>query len=168
MAAIKPMRSLALLAGFTIAQTAAMAQSVVITYGPVDVAAVPTLSEWAIIAMAILLALAAVIAIRKSARSKTSLSLSLGSAALLGASLGHQVIGDAWSLPTPAMDTPTGGTVNLPSNIGVIPVENTTQMPLKIISVTPADAQNSPSTTCDPGVIVAPSASCNVDTGDIT
>lgn len=45
MAAIKPMRSMALLAGFTIAQTTAMAQSVVITYGPVDVAAVPTLSE---------------------------------------------------------------------------------------------------------------------------
>ena len=167
MTVIKQMRKAAVLVAFAAAQTAAMAQ-VVVTYGPVDVASVPTLSQWGMIIMAVILAVVAAIAMRKNAGSKTILSFALSATALFGASMGNQIIKSAQSLPPPSMDTPTGGTVNLPTNVGVIPVANTTQVPLKVIGVTPAEAQNSPSTTCDPGVIVAPGASCNVDTGDIT
>lgn len=164
MTKFKQLRAGTAIAALALTQTVAMGQ-VVVQYGPVDAVSVPTLSQWGMIVMAMLLAMAALIAVHKNAKSKTVLSVSLGAAALLGAGLGHQVIGDAWSLPSPSMNTATGGTVSLPSNIGVIPVQNTTLVPLKIIGVTPADAQNSSTTTCDPGVIVAPGGSCDVDTG---
>ena len=66
MTVIKQMRKAAVLVAFAAAQTAAMAQ-VVVTYGPVDVASVPTLSQWGMIIMAAVLAVVAVIAMRKGA-----------------------------------------------------------------------------------------------------
>lgn len=163
---VKTMRNLAMLAAVAVGHSVTMAQ-VVVTYGP-DVASVPTLSEWGMIIMAMALACVAVYAMRKNAGSKTIMSFALSATALFSASMGNQIIKSAQSLPPPSMNTPTGGTVNLLSNIGVRPVQNTTQVPLKIIGVTPGGAQSSPTTTCDPGVIVAPGSSCNVDTGDIT
>lgn len=164
----KQVRNAAVLAAFGVGHTWAMAQ-VVVTYGPVDVASVPTLSEWGMVITAVLLAGVAAFAMRKKANSKTILSLALSAIGLFGGAFGHDVIDEAWSILLPEMTAPTGGVVNLPSNVGVLPVENATQVPLKIMGVTPADVQNSPTTTCDPGVIVAPQATCNVDTnGGVT
>lgn len=163
---LKQMRTVAMLAALAMGQTAAMAQ-VVVTYGPVDAASVPTLSEWGMIIMAVVLAGVAVYAMRKKADSKAIMSLFLGVAGLFSAVLGNQVLNEAWADMGYAMDRPTGGSVdpNLPLNVGVIEIRNSTQVPLKIISVTPDQVRNAPDTTCDPGVIVPPGATCNVDTG---
>ena len=134
-------------------------------YGPVGVAGVPTLSEWAMIAMALVVGVAAVIALRKQASSKAVMSLTIGAAALLTAALGGTVGPQAWAIIAPQMTNPAGGSTQVPFGIGVVPVQNTTQVPLRIINVTPTDVLSSPATTCDPGVVVAPGASCDVDTG---
>lgn len=55
-------------------------------------------------------------------------------------------------------------TLFFPDYSGLISVENTTQVPLVIISVTPDGARNSVNTTCKPGTVVQPLATCNVDT----
>lgn len=166
---IKQMRTLAVLAAMT--QTVAMAQSlqVVVSYGPANIASVPTLSEWGLMIMGVVLAGVALHAIRKNASSKTIMSLALSAVVLLGTGLGNQTLQSAWAVLAPKMDNPAGGATSpFPQYIGIVPIQNTTTVPLRIISVTPVEVQNAPGTTCDPGVIVAPAASCNVDTGSTT
>ena len=85
---LKRMGSVAMLAALAIGQTVAMAQPapVTITYGP-EITSVPTLSEWGMIIMAVVLACVAVYAMRKNAGSKTVLSIALAAVVSSGAFL---------------------------------------------------------------------------------
>jgi hypothetical protein len=116
------------------------------------------------IGMAALLAVAALIAIRKNAGSQKIMSLALAAAGLLGASQGHKLLQEAIAV-APQMTLPGGGTVNLSEGSGVVPIFNSTQVPLTIITVTPDLVRDRVLTTCKPGVVVPASGSCDVDTG---
>lgn len=165
MTVIKQLHKAAALGVLAMTQTVSMAQSVTITYGP-DVASVPTLSEWGMIIMAVVLAGFAAYAMRKNANSKTIVSLMLGAIGLLGAGLGHQVIHSTWALPAPQMTNPAGGvTTAIPLGIGNVSVQNTTNVPLRVITVSDPSVENAVGTTCKSGVVVPPSASCILNTG---
>lgn len=166
MTVIKQKRNVAVMAALAVGHSVAMAQAVdiVVTYGPAGVASVPTLSEWGMIIMAIMLAVAAVYAMRKNANSKTIMSIGLAALAMAGAAGGNNILNEAWSVnaPAPEMTAPNGGSVNIQMGFGVVPVKNVTQVPLKIIGVTPNFVQNAAQTTCKPGVIVTPGGTCDV------
>jgi IPTL-CTERM motif len=164
MAVIKHIYKAAAMAALALAQTVATAQ---VVYGPVSVASVPTLSEWGMIIMAVVLAGAAVFAMRKGAGSKAVMSLALAALGMAGVSQGHKIMDDAFAVIEIEiqMTNPAGGVTGpLPQNVGDIPVRNTTPVPLQIISVTPLSAQNSEVAPCRPGVIVPPNAVCYVST----
>lgn len=162
---IKRMKKAAMLATLGLGPAVAMAQAVTVTYGP-DLTAVPTLTEWGMIGTAVLLAVAAVVAIRKKTGSKTVISLVLAAAALVGAAQGHVTLLDAAAGAAPAMTSPPGGTVlGINEGDGLIPIENQTAVPQKILSVSPDVVRDRGTTTCKPGVIVAPGQFCNVDAG---
>jgi hypothetical protein len=161
------MRNTAAMAALALAQTLAMAQSaidVTVTYGPVDVASVPTLSQWGMIVMSCLLAVAAMVAIRKGAGSKAVSAIVLAAVGCWGAAQGDQLIGKSLALPL-GMTVATGGTVplQLPEG-GSAQIFNSTTppIPLRVIGVTPSGVQNAPTTTCDPGVVVPAGDSCIV------
>ncbi len=167
MTVIKQMRNSAALAALAVGHSVAMAQSIVITYGPVDVASVPTLSEWGMIITAVLLAGAAVYAMRKNAGSKTVMSIVFLSALTSGTTLGHKYISEASAAPG-GMTVATGSTLSIPLSgtpTSDFPVYNDTSpgVPLKIISVQPAEAvQGAQSPACTPGSIVAAGSFCYV------
>lgn len=169
MTVIKQTRNAAMMAALAVGHSVAMAQPVdiFVTYGPAGVASVPTLSEWGMIIMAIMLAGAAVYAMRKNANSKSIMSIGLAALAMAGAAGGNNILNEAWSISASEMTAPTGGSISVPVTGGVVPVTNATQVPLKIISVTPNSVQNAAQTTCMPGVIVTPGGTCNVDTGSL-
>ena len=157
-----------MLVALAAAQTMVAAQTAVVTYGPVGATAVPTLSEWGMLAMALVLGVAAVYALRKQAHSKAVMSLALGAGALLTAALGGQVVQQARAVPVGAqLSNPAGGSISISMGSGLVLVQNSSQVPLRIISVTPEEVQNAPQTTCDPGLIVTPGATCEVDTGGV-
>ena len=95
MAVIKQMSKATVLAALAVGQTLAMAQ-VVVTYGP-DVTSVPTLSEWGMIIMSMLLAVVAGITMRKKAGSKTVASIALAALASFGAFSESKWLGVAWA-----------------------------------------------------------------------
>ncbi|WP_343734954.1 midcut-by-XrtH protein [Acidovorax sp.] len=165
MTSIKTWNKAALLASLVLAQTAAIAQTVTVSYSPVS--SVPTLSEWALATMAVVLAAVALYAMRKGAHSKVIVSLALGAFGFWGAGAGRPVVQSAWALSFPVMDNPAGGvTTPLPLFSGIVPINNTTNVPLRIISVSDTSVQNATGTTCQPGSVVPVGASCNLDTGD--
>ena len=73
-------------------------------------------------------------------------------------------MGDAQARPA-GLTEANGGNFGLPFNQGVVPVYNTTSVPLMIMSVTPDAVRAAGPTTCKPGTIVQPQSSCDVDTG---
>lgn len=161
-------RRAALLATLAVGHSVTMAQSVVITYGPVDVASVPTLSQWGMIIMAVVLAGFAVHAMRKNAGSKTIMSIIFMAALTYGTTLDHKYIREASALPG-GMTVATGSTLSIPLSgsptSSDYPVYNATSpgVPLKIINVQPAEAvQGAQSPACTPGTVVAAGAFCNV------
>lgn len=161
------MRSVAVLAALAVGHLVAMAQ-VVVTYGPVDVASVPTLSEWGMIIMSVLLAVVAVIAMRKKAGSKAVMSIALGAAVMFGVAQGNKYVSEAIAIPD-GMTSTTVGTFTTPLlNVDEeFEVFNRTSpsIPLRIISVEPAESAQGTFTgspPCTPGSIVAADTSCYV------
>lgn len=160
------------------------ANDIVVTYGPVP-ASVPTLSQWGMLFTCALLAVCALMAVRlkevghaqtnvlslvrstfaarNANRSKPVLLVIVMAAVVYAPFFGHAFIGEVHASPA-GLTEPGGGNFGLPLNAGVISVQNTTQVPLVIISVTPDGARNSVNTTCKPGTVVQPLATCNVDT----
>lgn len=162
MAVIKHVRSLAVLAVAALVQSAAIAQQVVITYGP-DVASVPTLSEWGMIIMAVLLGIVAVIAMRKGSGSKTVMSFALAATVALGG--GAYSIKDALAVQIQplSMTLQSGGTIEADSGSVPTPVVNNTSVRQKILSISPSGAVDSSGSGCVPGTtVLAPAASCTV------
>lgn len=165
MAVVKTLNKAAVLTALVGSQSVAMAQSVIVTYGP-DVASVPTLSEWGMIIMSVLLAGLAVLALRKNARSKTILSIAVAALISFGVFSDSKWLGVARAngFPTYPMTDLNGGQVTISDQGTFAYVQNDTTIPLRIISVTPQQAQqtapNSPA--CVPGLVVAPGTFCYV------
>lgn len=169
MAIFGRMRSAGTMAALGAAHTWAAAQQlpvdVVVTYGPVEVASVPTLSEWGMVIMSVGLAVFAVRAMRKGSGSKTISAIALAAVGIWGAAQGYGIMGATIAAPPPGMTEPAGGTVQLQITEGnTIPVVNNTNppVPLKIISVSPPEVLNAPGTSCTVGRVVAPADACNV------
>lgn len=167
MAAIKQMRKAAALAVLAMSQTAAMAQ-VVVTYGP-DVASVPTLSEWGMIIMSVLLAVVAVIAMRKNAGSKTVMSITLAAMMSFGVAGGSKWISHAWAngFTTYSMSAGTDGRLNVPTDDSFAYVLNDTLTPQRILNIAPqyADPQGvDEKPACVPGLLIAKTTSCALRT----
>lgn len=165
---LKQMRNLAVLVAISAGQSLVMAQSVTITYGP-DVASVPTLSEWGMIAMALVLAVVALIAMRKGGSSKAVLSVALAAAIALGG--GANALKEAMAAPvspTLLMTNQAGGSIVANEGVVTTVVANSTSVSLKILSISPAAVHNN-ATGCIAGAtLLAPNASCTVLTDGST
>lgn len=166
----RQMRSAMLIAALAIVQTAAMAQSspVTVAYGP-DVASVPTLSEWGMIVMAVVLAVVAVIAMRRGAGSKAVLSIALAAMVSFGALSEFKWLGVAWAngYDTFNMTSATGGQLSVVTARGFAYVNNNTPTPQRIISITPQYLPALPvddKPGCVPGLLVAPGTACALRT----
>lgn len=140
-------------------------------YGPLAAAAqaVPTLSQWALWGLALVLA---VLAARRAGRMATRLAVGgLIAAAALGGLAPWG--GQALALPLLSMDNPAGGTVELPDRpdlhggdwFAEYEVSNATGKAQRILSVSvEADYTINQSTQnrCTPGQTLAPGDSCVV------
>lgn len=165
MTVIKQIRNPAILAALAVGHSVAIAQSippVVITYGPADVASVPTLSHWGMIIMSGLLAVVAVIAIRKNAGSKTVMSIALAAVVAFGG--GTYALKEAIAAPGfLPMNNPAGGSITTDPGNTPTQVRNNTSVRLKIFSVSPPTALDNNNTACVPGVtVLAPTENCTV------
>lgn len=135
-------------------------------YGP-EAAAVPTLSEWMLMGMGLLLVAVAyrVLRTRVSGRLWSTLTL-VGGAAMVAAS-GHSLVGEVRAAaPTDvAMSQPGGGTVEVYQDL-TIKVTNTTAQRQIVRSITPYEGFTSVepegSPRCTVGMVVQPSAYCYV------
>lgn len=161
---LKRMGSVAMLAALAIGQTVAMAQPapVTITYGP-EITSVPTLSEWGMIIMAAVLAVVAVIAMRKGAGSKTVMSFAVAATVAFGG--GAYSIKEALAIAIQplSMTSPSGGTIETYSGQAPTPVVNNTSVRQKILSISPSEAVDNSGSGCVPGTtVLAPAASCTV------
>lgn len=160
MTVTKQLRSATAMTALALGQTVATAQ-VVVTHSP-DLAAVPTLSQWAMIVTAVLLALVTVVATRKRVGSKTIAVAALVSLGALGGFNGvRQAMANGYT--TYSMTSASGGQVSVPSTLIFAYVLNGTSQPQRIISITP---QYGPpeaiddKPACVPGLVLAPNAAC--------
>lgn len=138
-------------------------QAWIIVYTPESVN-IPTLSQWGMLALSALLAVAAVAALRKRAGGKTLLSIAFLCALVLGGVvIGNKVIGEAQAGTcgaAPPMSSPTGGTLSFTSCSSAT-LTNTSGIAQRIISISPASADTTPSTpTCVQNLVVPAGQSC--------
>lgn len=157
---------LAAASGFTLLgfQAEAFAQSFpggVITYQGLAPAAVPTLSEWGLAGLAVLIAVIGYRYRRTHPAGKPLASILIAGALGLCAILGDKVISPAAAPPQFAFTNPAGGTIQICSSSQIQP-PNITSVPLQIVSVTAYAGSSIESGTCVPGLVVAPSASCTI------
>ncbi len=166
-------------------QTAAWGQSVDITYAPVNATSVPTLSEWALLGLALLLAAAAAHMLRNKTGGKPLASVLLAFALTLGTLSGHQLIGEANAVVfTPcvnpsgnpadpnvvcSLSSASGGVIHVVNAGSNVPVTNVTGVPQQVVSVlaTSYFAVGTPTLApgevqCVAGLVVAPSGICYV------
>lgn len=147
--------------------TWAIPPSINVVYGPVDTA-VPTLGEWGLWLTAILLGVIALRTLHRKGLGNTIMLMALTFTGFIAAWQHGLPINVAWAIVGPStydMNNPVGGTITVPSSAGggSVTLTNTTQVSLKIISVTPS-GYTLINTTCQPGAVVAPSASCALNT----
>lgn len=122
---------------FTQLAFAGVGGGVVITYAPAGTSSVPTMSEWTLLALAVMVALVAYRFLRQRLNGQPMavvfLTVAAGALAFLGGHFGNQALaGVPMDL---SMSLSGGGTVNVtcPSSGNVV---NNTNVPLKIVSVT--------------------------------
>jgi len=157
--------ALAALAVFSAGAQAPIATTT-ITYAPAAAAAspagVPTLSEWGLIVLAGVMALAAFRAMRKGGAARLFSVLAFGAAAVMGAA---QFATPTQAAPFLAFDQASGGVISWPG-IGEIPIENTTGVAQKItaISYVGGVTRRPPVGTpeCVVGLSVNPGAICYI------
>lgn len=134
-----------------------------IVYAP-DSTGIPTLSEWGMLTLSALIAVAAVAFLRKKVGSKTLMSIAFLCALVLGGVMGNRVMGEAQAAsctaPSP-MSSSTGGTLSFTSCDGA--VTNTSGVAQRIISISPASADTTPNTpTCAQNLVVPAGQSCYI------
>lgn len=167
------------LATLSLAATAGVAQADVITVpdflvtlvysGPGAGApnSVPTLSTWALLILASVLGLMAVRS-KRLGGSERHWAVMLGLAFVLAAGSGGLVVNQAMAA-TANFSNPSGGSVpvacmldNASSQFLPTTSTNTTAVTLTIVSVTPSPEGLTWSGTCQPGLQLAPGATCEV------
>ena len=159
---------LAIAFGSVLSSAQLLAQPLVwtISYAP-QATSVPTLSEWAMLLLVLLLAAFAVYTLRKKGAGAGPLaSVLLVSALALGAMTGEKLIGHANAITRivlATMSNPAGGTVSPPILSGIeTEVANGSGVVQTITGVTPASSPiTTPGhTTCTVSLVVQPGASC--------
>lgn len=139
-----------------------------IDYGPLaaSVSAVPTLGEWMLVLMGLLLAVVAYRSLRGRVNGRLLSNLTLAGGALAATVAGHGLVQEARAIMAGVvnMSSPTGGTA-VATNWSAL--TNTTGVPLKILAIRPNDGSwvISPppaSPECTVGSVVSPGNVCNV------
>ena len=160
-------------AGFMLAALQSVASAVpaetlwTIVYAPATPASsIPTLSEWGMLILSVLMVVAAVVSLRKKAGNKTLASVALLSALVLGGFAGDKVIGSANAItPAPVMSNPAGGTITPFYYDGTeLPVTNTSGVAQMIVSITPTVPVSTTSPTCTTNLVVPAGGSCYIAT----
>lgn len=139
-------------------QAAAWAQ--VITYAPNTADPVPTLSQWGMIVLSVLMAAGAVYVGRKSGHRLLSAILCLGALAL-GIGVDKAIVSDATAIGA-GMSSESGGTVDL-SGFPVlvdIPVGGHPTVAMRVVSVSAPSASTTSLPTCAAGVVVPANGVC--------
>jgi hypothetical protein len=145
-------------------QAEAIAQSLpggTIDYQGLSATSVPTLSEWGLAGLAILIAVVGYRYRRARFGGKPLASLLIAGALGLCAILGDKVISPAAAIAVFGFSNPAGGTVQI-CDSSEIPVPNSTSVPVRVVSVTPYPGSIIETGTCVPGLVVAPGASCTI------
>ena len=148
------------IAGALVAGLPATAFAQVIVYAPAAATPVPTLSQWGMLILAVMLAMAAVYMGRKSGNRLLSGLLVV---AALGLGVQGAPVGNVQAIPAPTMANSTGGTVDLSELGGLlidVPVNGHPSIPMQIINVTPPSSPTSSTPTCAAGLIVQPGQTC--------
>jgi hypothetical protein len=135
-----------------------------ITYAPVTPASIPTLTEWTLLLLALMLGVAAFVSLRKKVAHKTLASVALVCTLALGGVLGDKVMESA-NANFVGMNNPAGGTVpTFPYDGNSLGVPNTSGVAQRIISISPTVSVLTTSPTCTTNLIVPPSTSCYIAT----
>jgi hypothetical protein len=157
-------------------QSAAFA-AIIITYGPSTTASIPTLSEWGMIGLSILLAVVAVYTLRNKGGGKPLASVILACALALGGFSGNKLIGEANAIIiTPdcpsqyscTMSNAAGGIVTTAGTGDQTDITNTSGVPQTItnIAVTNGSFNSLPDIFTQPpcavGLVVQPAGKCYV------
>lgn len=139
-----------------------------IDYAPLvnSVAAVPTLGEWMLVLMALLLAVVAYRGLRGRVNGRLLSNLTLVGGALAAAAAGHGLIQEAKAIAADLenMSSPSGGTVAVSD---WTQLTNTSGVPLKITAIRPNQDSvvSSPppvSPECTVNLVVSPGSTCNI------
>lgn len=139
----------------------------VIDYAPVAATAVPTLAEWSLALLALLVAAVAYRVLRGRVGGRLMSNLLMAGAAAVAAFSGHGLMRHAEAIAAndQEMSSPTGGSI---TGSGWTRLTNTSGVAQRITSVQPVGAYSikSPppeSPECLVGTVVAPGAKCNVE-----
>lgn len=158
-------------------QTMAWAQpvpTIVVTYAPAGTAAsIPTLSEWAMLGLSLILAAIAVYTLRKKGGAKPLASVILAFGLALGGIGGNRFIGEAnavvgWSAECStwaacSMLNAAGGTVTTGPTGVQVTITNLTGVAQTVTGVVPnGSAVVSPGSTCVVGLVVVPNGTCTL------
>jgi hypothetical protein len=161
----------------------AQAQSIGITYAPVGTSSIPTLSEWAMLGLALLLAAVALYILRNKSGGKPLASIILVTALALGGTTGNKLMGNADAGVTPSqtcnstvrndpwgpcdLTSVSGGTIYTYVAPFDVPITNTTAVAQQITAVVFVSyfSPDTPLTQpqCVPGVtVLQPQGICYV------
>ncbi len=161
----------------------AQAQSIGITYAPMNATSIPTLSEWAMLVLALLLAAVAIYTLRNKTGGKPLASIILVTALALGGMTGNKLMGNANAAISPSqscnstvrgdpwgpcdLTSASGGTIYTYIAPYDVPITNTTAVAQQITAVAfvPYFSPDTPLTQpqCVPGVtVLQPQGICYV------
>ena len=160
-----PLRIAALAASALLAPSAwAGISGGTIGYGPAPTA-VPTLGEWSVLLLALLLTAVAYRVLRGRVGGRLLSQLFLAGGIAAAGLAGHGLVQQAEAITWLPLDNPTGGTVTV---YGAAPLKNVTNVPLLINAVTPdaiSRVKSPPAAgapECTVGTVVQPAGTCNV------
>ncbi len=132
-----------------------------ITYGPIP-QSIPALSGSMLVVLGLLFAVLAFRALRAHSASKPLASIVAVGILILGAASGNQLIQNAWATPS-GFTNPSGGVINVSTPNVAFPLENFTDQPQRVISVTPLHGVGSTqSPQCIAGLIVQSGSICYI------
>lgn len=136
-----------------------------IVYAPAIATGIPTLSEWGLLILALVVGVAAVLALRKKVASKTLASVALVCALALGVVMGERVIGSASADLLAAMTNPAGGTIPAFIYDGTsLGIPNSSGVDQRVLNITPTVPVATTSPTCVANLVVATGNSCYIAT----
>lgn len=136
----------------------AFAQS--ITYAPAA-SSIPTVSEWGLMLLSLVLVSAAFIALRNK-KSKVLMAWFMAGSMALAVGGGGWLMSEAWAIPDATLSSDSGGTLVLSGYSGEFPVSGHPTLAMRIVDVTPASLSTTGSPTCEAGRVVNAGGVCYV------